>query len=1526
MIRQHNLTHCPPRPWCPVCVMARGKEDAHRRGANKVDEEDKGAIPTVSMDYYEPEGKGQDKIKGIVGKDETTGVIFHHRVACKGVGDEWATKRIVKDLEDMGRRDVVIKTDGEPAIVSVQTKVQALREGRTLLKNPPSYNPESNGPCEKAVQDAAAQTRALKIGLESRLKAKLDGNLPVMEWIMEHAAFVLNKFSVGHDGMTSHERLTGQKWRRPLVEFGEVVYAKMTTKKKEKGKTKQQQMKFAPRSIRAVWVGVVHRTGEHIVIKVNGDAVRCRTIKRVPEEERWDIDAVMNIKGTPRRPTPSSAGSPEVLASRLADEEAGVEHVIRPPRAQGPRESGVGQAEARSQEIDIRDLRITDAILEKYGGPEKYTPGCPGCEHKKHGRDGHRGHTQACRQRLYEAMADDEDGKAKLEEMSNKLKSKHPTVPTSAGAAQAASQPPDDEPNTGCATPRFGGSDVEMEDDEIPQAFEEDDDSCFDDLFQQDDVDIEDGITDEEQESRASKREAEQDDGRAKRQKVQLLTNRKVVKLTTLAGKTMAGEDDEDEPSPKSKVEPEECKVVQCLRRIQAVKELKTMRDIITKLDKDFRKPKDKFKAQTMNANGDNDVSEVYSPPRIAEMAKQFGIAAGFSLDLTQVDPHDGQPWDFSIPEKRRRALKMVEESRPFMLILCPMCGPFSTLQSFGFGKLSEDEQLRRMADAMIHIKFAVELCLKQYAGGRLFLFEHPAGASSWNSEALKLLVNLEGAFKVNFDFCALDMMVGDKPGGEKKYPVKKRTSIVTNSHAIATVLREAQCPGDHDHAHALNGKASECQEYTPKFCRLICEGIKRELDTIEWRNRMCSSYNITKPFAQLMKLQEELEDLATVPEEDAFTHLYDGAEFYDDISGAPLDKEKAVQARKLEIDYFKTMQVYSKVKREPWMKIISTKWLDVNKGDEAAPNYRARLVGREIKKDKREDLFAATPPLESLRMILSICASNQYNLDPEERYMVMSNDVKRAYFYAPATRPVYIIIPAEDHEPGDHDKVGKLNLSLYGTRDAAMNWAAKFTEFLNGIGFETGAASPCNFYNADRQISVTVHGDDFTSTGRERDLNWLKNCMQGEFEIKTEMLGPKEHHLKQVRILNRVISWQADGIVYEADQRHAEIIVNELELQNAKAVTSPGCREDAMAAGPPNIIDPDELWQDEEVKEAELLPKTEATRYRALAARINYLAQDRPDLLYSAKEISRRMATPCQGDLRLLKRLGRYLIGAPRAIQNFLWQDKPRQLDTYVDSDWAGCKASCRSTSGGAVFHGWHVIKAWATTQATVAMSSAEAELYSLTKGASTTLGLMALSGDMGHELNATVHSDASAAVSIVRRQGLGKLRHIKVQYLWVQERVRRHDFNVAKVDGKVNPADLMTKYLSAGEITYHMCTLGFESSATRAELAPKLSRVQVPYESHGTGDIWNAQTGNVSVTRCHRKPRFELFTPLRVAAAPPARTLTAMRVTEGVFCKTGIPFRRCDNWSSRAGAHAHMGKLWTGTTTFFFKSDGTT
>ena len=157
--------------------------------------------------------------------------------------DEWLLKQIVRDIQELGRSDIIFKTDGEPAIVAVQNAVQAMRKASTVPRNPPAYNPQSNGPCEKAVQDVTAQMRAIVIGLEARLGVTLVEGSAVFQWALEHATFLLNHFNVGKDGMTPYERLTKRKWNRPLVEFGEMILAKnctteATAREKEEAKEK----------------------------------------------------------------------------------------------------------------------------------------------------------------------------------------------------------------------------------------------------------------------------------------------------------------------------------------------------------------------------------------------------------------------------------------------------------------------------------------------------------------------------------------------------------------------------------------------------------------------------------------------------------------------------------------------------------------------------------------------------------------------------------------------------------------------------------------------------------------------------------------------------------------------------------------------------------------------------------------------------------------------------------------------------------------------------------------------------------------------------------------------------------------------------------------------------------------------------------------------------------------------------------------------------------------------------------------
>ena len=150
-------------------------------------------------------------------------------------------------------------------------------------------------------------------------------------------------------------------------------------------------------------------------------------------------------------------------------------------------------------------------------------------------------------------------------------------------------------------------------------------------------------------------------------------------------------------------------------------------------------------------------------------------------------------------------------------------------------------------------------------------------------------------------------------------------------------------------------------------------------------------------------------------------------------------------------------------------------------------------------------------------------------------------------------------------------------------------------------------------------------------------------------------------------------------------------------------------------------------------------------------------------------------MAKPVEGDWQKLIRLGRYLKGAPRCVLEYRWQVASCSPAGYSDSDWAGDRATGKSTSGGIVMLGGHLVKSWSRTQDSVTLSSAEAELVALGKLAMETLGIRSMCREWeltqdGHA--STLYADASAALSIAKRQGAGKMRHINVKSLWLQEK----------------------------------------------------------------------------------------------------------------------------------------------------------
>ena len=453
-----------------------------------------------------------------------------------------------------------------------------------------------------------------------------------------------------------------------------------------------------------------------------------------------------------------------------------------------------------------------------------------------------------------------------------------------------------------------------------------------------------------------------------------------------------------------------------------------------------------------------------------------------------------------------------------------------------------------------------------------------------------------------------------------------------------------------HRHIPLMGGKAKQCEIYADGLLKSIMKGLRNQLKKVRPMSSM--SFGPTN---------EEVDLDLTLVEEDWET-------FVDEVSGKPLETSGVIKAREEEIEFAVRYNVWTPASldecyKETGKPPVSCRWIDINKGDVKKPNYRSRLVVQEIRQSSVEAIFAATPPLESVRILLSMQRTGNQVDAKGRRKKVMFIDVRRAHWCAKIFRLVYVRLPPEAGLR--EDQCGRLNKAMYGCTDAASCWELEITDFFTTCGFAPGIASPVLFVNTLHDIQVSIHGDDITALGFEDDLFWLKARIEERYEIKYGgMLGPGANDVRNVVRLNRLIHY-ADGFTtIEADPRHVQIVLDALNLHQAKPVGTPGVQK----------VSPDTTP----------LSEADVKRYRSLAMRINYLALDRPDVAYSSKELARGMQSPNVGHWSGLKRMARYLLGCPRMVWRYDDQDECGTLTMYTDSDDAGCLQTRKSTSCG--------------------------------------------------------------------------------------------------------------------------------------------------------------------------------------------------------------------------------------------------
>ena len=174
--------------------------------------------------------------------------------------------------------------------------------------------------------------------------------------------------------------------------------------------------------------------------------------------------------------------------------------------------------------------------------------------------------------------------------------------------------------------------------------------------------------------------------------------------------------------------------------------------------------------------------------------------------------------------------------------------------------------------------------------------------------------------------------------------------------------------------------------------------------------------------------------------------------------------------------------------------------------------------------------------------------------------------------------------------------------------------------------------------------MSVMVHGDDAVAVGPDAAVKEIETARAKAYNTKTETLGTREREHKEVRILNRFVQLTPEGVRLEADPRHAERVIRYMGVETGKSSPVPGSKEETKRWSDAADL---EGGQDGNVNPE--LGESEASTYRTVAATLNYLAADRPDIQFADKEAARDMSVPRQSSWAILKKMARYLRHRPR-------------------------------------------------------------------------------------------------------------------------------------------------------------------------------------------------------------------------------------------------------------------------------------
>ena len=449
----------------------------------------------------------------------------------------------------------------------------------------------------------------------------------------------------------------------------------------------------------------------------------------------------------------------------------------------------------------------------------------------------------------------------------------------------------------------------------------------------------------------------------------------------------------------------------------------------------------------------------------------------------------------------------------------------------------------------------------------------------------------------------------------------------------------------------------------------------------------------------------------------------------------------------------------------------------------------KARICAQDFKFLKnRDDLFAPTPTVTGLRLLLTIAA--------QKKWMVRVGDFTAAFLRAPIDVETFARAPLIIKNATGERAYWKLSRALYGMRKAPQLFNKYLHEVLEDLGMKRLKSEPTYYVKDD--LHLLIHVDDPIATGPEEKINWLFSKLEEKMSFKR---GDTLCVERELRYLGKHYTRLRDGgVSVKHPEKYYEEILELANLKECKAAATPS----TAGVRPHSQVDK-EQWE-------EPLTTSMHSLYRTLVGKLRVVVPERPDLGYEVMRLSKALAAPRYKDMAALKRVLRYVAGTKLVTLNIKPTTGSWKIETWVDTDYAGDRETRRSVGCACVFLNGSLLHYHSRQQTVVATSSAEAEYYGIGGGLSETIGVMNLMEELQLEVQASIKCDSSSGRSLALKKGFGRCKHIDVKMAWIQESIDKRGIWLKPTKSLENLADLGTKSLTGERTRYLSEKFGLE------------------------------------------------------------------------------------------------------------------